>query len=1347
MQINEYFAGHPEHILGDLRAVHGQYSAVDVTVRPGRVPLGSALPAALASITQAALKRGLGWKPRRPEGHGALPAPVSLGMPRRLKEGSIVATGGGFARIVAGTPETFVPRPARDVAELAELVQLRDLLTELLDRQSSVAGEDPHLGVLQGRLGERYDAYVRRHGPLNRFRLIPTGRTADPDDDEPVRRMEPPMGGMRADPDFPALRALEMFDPETQTARKAAIFTRRVVAPRHRPLGAESAQDALALCLDERGRVDLDAIAGLLGVDPPAARTDLGDLVWDDPASGTIVTAEEYLSGDVRAKLAAAQAAAATDARWSANVAALAAVVPSDLEPGDIDARLGAPWIDAAEVAAFGREVLGARWLDVEYVAASGTWSVQAPAAERRTVAMTSEWGTSRADGVVLLGWSLRQQTAAVYDHHDDGSRTLNPEETLAAREKQEALEERFRIWVWEEPERAARLAARYNTLFNSRVLPVYDGSHLSLPGVAETFTPHPHQRAAVWRIVQEPTVLLAHAVGAGKTATMVMAGMELRRLGLVRKPAYVVPNHMLEQFSREFLQLYPQASILVATRDRVTPQGRREFVARCATGDWDAIVITQSAFERIPVSAATEARFVAEQIEGYRAAIAGAEHPMTVKRLQGAMLREEQRHRRLLNTERRDVGVTFEMTGIDYLFADEAHAYKNLHFTTHVQGVGGEGSHRAEDLDLKLSYLRSRHGGRVATLATATPIANSIAEMFVMQSYLQPGTLDAARIRSFDAWAATFGRSVTALELAPDGGSYRLKTRFARFANVPELLTMFRAVADVRTPEDLRLSIPVMAGGRAETVVVPASEGLTEYVATLVERAERVRNRAVASHEDNMLKISGDGRRAALDLRLVGSEPDPSGGKIAAAAARIAQIEVATRALRYVDADRAADVRPGALQLVFCDLSTPQEGWNAYDELRSRLVALGIPRERIRFIHEANDDRAKAELFAAARDGRVAVLLGSTERMGVGTNVQQRAVALHHLDCPWRPADIEQREGRILRQGNQNSDVEIVRYATEGSFDIFMWQTVERKAGFIHQVMRGGVDAREIDDVGEQALSFAEVKALATGNPLIMELAGVDGEIAKLERLAASHQRDRRTLEWRADEATHRAERMAGVVTSCDAATALRRDTRGDRFSMSVGGQVHSKRVDAGQRLRQVVAQELERGGPAVSAPIGEVGGLPIVLRVRRDLDEPRVELSLSGVPGRATSLTRADVLTAEPVGLVQRLEHCLEALETIRRDAESGAAAARLEAEQARARTVKPFEHGARLAGLRSRQTAIKEQLMPPAPADRCTPDAPSPLAPVALAARRLPPPDTDQSVPIGALSPSARPPGPSA
>lgn len=1321
VEINELFARHRHLVLGEIGSGRAQYHDRDLVVTARPAPLGTQLAAALQSLTAAAAAAGTGCTIRSPRSNPPIETPRPLpGTGGQLKEGSIIATGtGAFARITAGIPVPFAPSPKSGRAELRALIDIRDALTATLAAQAA-SSDDTDYSFAQHRLERAYDAYLERFGPLNRFKLARTGRSDPETGDEIYRRSYPPMGGFRSDPDFYSVLALEIFDPETQTARKAAVFSRRVVGPRLPVLGADSPAGALAVCLDQTGRADLATIAGLLGVEADQARAELGDLVYEDPTSGDLVPAPRYLSGDVRSKLHAALEAAGHDDRFAGNVDALRQVLPPDLGPDEISARLGVGWIDVTDVADFVREVLGADGVVVEHSSLTAMWAVTAPTWQRNTVTMTSEWGTKRADAIRLISDSLEQRPVKVYDTLDDGRRVLNSDATLAAREKQEALEARFAEWVWEDPQRKTRLVERYNRLFNSLVPTRFDGSHLSLPGLAESFTPHQHQRDAVWRIICEPTCLLGHAVGAGKTATMVMAGMEMRRLGLIKQPAYVVPNHMLEQFTAELLQLYPQAQVLVADRNAVTPAARKHFVGRCATGEWDAVILTHSSFERIPISPGAERAYINTETEQLRQAIdaSNAGSGLTVKRLEKLLARAEERQKRLLDVERDD-GVSFEECGIDYLFVDEAHAFKRLTFATHIEGISGAGSQRASDMHMKLEVLRDRHGPRVVTFATGTFVTNTIAEMWTMQRYLQPGDLEAAGLSSFDAWAATFGRTVTGLELAPDGGSYRIHTRFAKFVNVPELLTLFSRVADVRTAEQLNLPVPAVAGDGPQTAIVAGSAGLEDYVSDLVERAERIRARAVRPEDDNMLKLTGDGRKAALDLRLVGLDPDPDGGKTAAAADRVAAIAAATRRNLYLDTDDETHPRPGALQLVFCDISTPADRWNAYDELRAQLVARGLPAEQIRFIHEAKSDKAKADLFAACRDGRVAVLVGSSEKMGVGTNVQARAVALHHLDCPWRPADIEQREGRVLRQGNQNPQVEIIRYATEGSFDVFMWQTVERKAAFIHQVARGDIDSREIDDIGDQALSFAQVKALATGNPLIMERAGLEQDLSKLTRLAAAHQREQHDLAIRQRSAEERAGRADQQATHVEAALPRRRDTRADLFAMTIDADRYTGRTDAGLALRATLMRLLDRHqnqpGTAENGTtihrVGELGGFRIEAEISR---HPQMgsygDLRIENLPVRRYPLDRADLAKADPVGLVSKLEHRIfdldETVLTLRAQAEQ----ARSEAADAAARLGRPFEHRDRLQMLRARLVEIDQALAPETetPVPAASPDA---------------------------------------
>jgi N12 class adenine-specific DNA methylase len=883
--VNEYFLDHPGAVLGELSAVNGVYRADDLVVRSS----GDTVPAlarALDAVAATARSRGLTWTPAaaRDADQAGRPAFRSIepdGYIRALDDDT-------FTRVMHGAERPHeVPRG--QAGELRELLGLRDTVRALLDAEAASGEDTPQIDGLRAELNRRYEAYLRAHGPLNRFTVRRTGRTDRATGEETVARIRPPQGGFRIDPFAPAVYALEEFDPVGQRVARAAICRERVVAPRAPRLGADTPADALAICLDTCGEPRLPEISRLLGVGEVEARDQLGTLVFDDPQTGRLVPAAEYLSGNVRDKLRAAELAAEDDPRFAANLAGLREVIPTDLTPGEIDARLGTSWIEARYVEQFLREILDDPRLRVERPGGQ-VWALRGNGA---SVLATSTWGTERYPAPALAQAVLEQRKVEVRDviRTPDGDRTVvNLDATLAAQEKAAELAERFSEWAWEDPARSAELAATYNETFNNLVLRRYDDASLSLPGLAVSFRPRGHQVAAVARMISEPAVLLAHEVGAGKTAEMIMGITELRRLGLARKPAIVVPNHMLEQFAREWLQLYPQAHILVAQREDLQADRRRQFVARCATGNWDGIVMSRSAFERIPLSVGKQRAYLDRELEQMRRWIDLAKKGggLTVKRLEGALLRAEERLRAKLDSAK-DPGITFEATGIDYLCVDEAHGYKNLRTPSNISDAAIDGSMRASDLDMKIDYLRGRNGKRVVTFATATPIANSVTEAYVMQRYLRPDLLEAAGISVFDSWAATFGQVVTQVELAPEGGdSFRMKSRFTSFRNVPEMLRMLHVSADIKTAEDLKLPVPALAqrddGQRApETVTVEPSEQLLEYVAKLGERAEQVRSRAVGPDEDNMLKISGDGRRAALDLRLVGL-PQETRGKAAVA-------------------------------------------------------------------------------------------------------------------------------------------------------------------------------------------------------------------------------------------------------------------------------------------------------------------------------------------------------------------------------------------------------------------------------------------------------------------------------
>ena len=1330
VSINEYFHQHPARVIGNVGIRSGQFGPeLEVKLASADTDVALELRTRLDAELSRAAAGDPTWSLFGPR------LPVDASMTRVLQADAPAehqdrhidiagedlvpgATAGGRFSIVIDGQLVEHQVPASQARELTALLGLRDTTVALLAAEAASAEDSTYIDGLRRELNTRYDAYAKRWGPINRITYRRTGRVDEVTGEDRLARISPPQGRFRLDPHAPAVYALENFDATNGTATKAPIMAGRVVAPRTPRLGADSPADAVAISMDTWGEVRLPEVARLLGRTEDDTRRALTGLAFTDPMSvnpvdeqgaeiaGTerLIPAPEYLSGNVRVKLVQAEAAAERDAatpdggrRWDANIAALREVVPTDLAPPEIDARLGAAWIDADIVQQFLREILVDPKVLVEHPGGS-TWAVRG---NGTTVLASSTFGTQRASAIDLAGALLEQRQVRVTDEIEPGKRVLNLTETVAAHEKAAELGEKFSEWIWSDPDRSLTLARQYNDTFNSIVLRSYDGAQMQLPGLTVTFTPREHQTAAVARIVSEPAVLLAHEVGAGKTAEMVIGSMELRRLGMASKPAVVVPNHMLEQFSREWMQLYPQARILAASIDDLGRDKRRMLVARIATGDWDAVILSRSAFERIPLSVPAQKRYLDGQLEEMRRQIEAAKggHGLTVKRLEGTLARAEERLKTLTDTAK-DPGITFEETGIDYVIVDEAHGYKNLRTVSNIQGAAVEGSQRASDLDMKLDYLRERHGNRVGTFATATPIANSVSEAFTMQRFLRPDLLDAAGLTDFDTWAATFGEVTTNLELAADGSRFKMQSRFAKFRNVPELLRMWHLSADIKTAEDLQLPTPDLRGGRAETVVVPATEQLTAFMGELSDRADKVQSRAVPPEEDNMLKVATHGRMAALDLRLLGRDPGED-AKLAAAATRIATIH-------HANADRAypgSDVR-GSLQIVFCDLGTPSArsrggsglsaGWNAYDAVRALLVARGVPAEQIRYVHEARNDKEKGELFAAARNGRISVLLGSTEKMGVGTNVQARAIALHHLDCPWRPADIAQREGRILRQGNLNPEVDVIRYVSEGSFDAYLWQTVERKARFIGQVMRGSLDVREIEDIGDTALRYSEVKALATGDPRILEKARVDAELTRLERLERAHSRNQRMLAATIDRADKGIPKLQASRDQVQAAIARRVDTAADRFTMTVGATRWTARADAAIALRDALAALRPADDHDFDRPatIATVAGFDVVATARRYL-EPHFTLEFAGVPLTSFSVAFDELRSDRPLGIVTRLENRAGDLERTRDKLTDEAAALSREAERSRAEYGQPFARTDALAAARSLSADLATQL----------------------------------------------------
>ena len=1002
----------------------------------------------------------------------------------------------------------------------------------------------------------------------------------------------------------------------------------------------------------------------------------------------------------MRAKLSAAQSACELDRAYMRNIEALKAVQPTDLEPGEIEARLGSSWIPTSDIRDFVAQTLeiSPHTIRVAYAGAIATWTVEIDSGSKWDVSNTTTYGTDRFKASDLIDQALNGRTPTAYDEMEDGSRIVNQRETIAAREKQQQLKDRFREWIWKDAERAPRLAREYNDRFNNLRLRQFDGGHLTFPGMNREYLRtgdlDKHQKDAVWRILQSGSTLLAHCVGAGKSFEMAAAAMELRRMGLAKKPMIVVPNHLVEQMGSEFLRLYPNAKLFVAGREHFAAGNRQKAMARIAGGNYDAVIVSHRSFEFLPVSDGLFERFMQEEMDKLEQAILEAraekgDNRRIVKELEKAKKRFATKLKQRADRENKDNTISFEELGVDQLFVDEADLYKNLFYTTKMNRIAGlpnTDSNRTFDMYMKTRYIRQINEGRGVVFATGTPISNTMAEMYTMLRYLAPDLLRERGVEHFDAWAANFAEAVTALELAPDGSGYRMHTRFAKFINLPELLSMFRTVADVQTADMLKLPRPTIEGGRPHGVAAPCSPDLKVFVESLVKRSGKLRSQRVDPSVDNILKITGDGRKAALDMRLVDPLANPHGDtKISRAVSHIHRVWDQTRAGR-------------STQLVFCDLSTPNtDKFNVYHEVRDRLLAQGIPANEIAFIHDADTDAAKKVLFDSVNAGRVRVLMGSTEKMGAGTNVQRKLVALHHLDAPWRPRDIEQREGRILRQGNLNPKVQIFRYVTEGSFDAYMWQTLETKARFIQQVMNGTTSVRQAEDIEGGALTYAEIKAIASGNPTVMEKVKVDTEIRKLDQLRSAHVNQQYSIRTKLSnfpsQIQHAKESLAKVMA--DIAT---RDTNADEeFTMTVGKKVFSgkgAREEAAKSLNHVV---LSWRDDLTIQPRAQFRGFEILSRGKGTLrfgdsaaDERTPELFIRGAATYSANLNPENSL-----GTIQSIEHTMRAQDRhAENDREQTERLEKAEADY-KGQANKTYEHEARLKELLDRQTQLNAAL----------------------------------------------------
>lgn len=1091
--INAYYDQHQQTVIGKMKWIGGQYEQVTAPVFDGDMPQ---MIDVLDRTAQALIKENQ----YQPRGLDEEASPVSAFTRYRnvtaAQPGAFVLSQGRVC-ISEGEELLDVDQAYTGTARkrILGMMDIRDKALQVIEHQAT-SDDNDRLKELQIELNGSYDNFVSQCGALS------TSANS---------RL------MRADPSWPVMLALEIWDDEEQKAQKADIFHKRTVGQIELPTRVDNAKDAMLISLAVYGKIVLKDMAIRTGLPVMEVVNSLKaeGLAYRDPVLARWVPADEYLSGNIRDKIASAKAAGAG---YEGNVRALISVLPKDLGPAEVEARLGASWIPPEVIKQFARElVLVDEQRDpiaVTYDSSTATWSLVATGYGRfehigdRT-AQTIKWGTHRRNAYELLQGALNQQPPTVHDTVDD-RQVVNTKETLAAREKWQAIRDHFRQWVFAEDKRRDQLLRIYNDTFNQIVSRRFDGAHLHLPGMSVLVKPYPFQKDVIWRILVSGNTLLAHAVGAGKTLEMLAASMEMRRLGKARKPCHVVLNHCLEQYVSEALRLYPQARVLMATKNDLTGDKRRTFVARVATGDWDAVVMTQATFQSLMLSPNTQRRFIDQQMAELRSALSltkdrGAKRG--IKEMERRMAEHEAKLKRMVENGLTDENaVYFDHLGIDALFIDEAHAYKNLGRATkmpRIAGLPNVASQRAFDVFMKTRVIMEQRGGAQENviMATATPVTNSMAELHTMQVFLQPQTLKNYGIYEFDAWSSNFGEAVTGLELAPDGSGFRTNTRYARFTNLPELMAIFREVADIKTKSMLKLPTPPIEGGGPQTIVVKSSEALKTLTQSLVERAEKVRAGHVDPKEDNMLAITNDGRRAALDLRLVvPTMPAEPGCKLEAAASNIFRIWEDGKEKRLT-------------QLVFSDIGTPgAPGFSVYEDLRDRLIALGIPLQEIAFIHDHDSDTAKAKLFKKVREGVIRILMGSTEKLGTGTNVQTRLAATHQLDAPWRPSDVEQRDGRADRQGNLCESIGLWRYVTEGSFDAYSWQVLSVKAKFIEQIMTAEQGLRSVEDLSMTAMSYAEIKAIASGNPMVLEKAEVDLKVQKLSLSMSHWEQDR----WR---------------------------------------------------------------------------------------------------------------------------------------------------------------------------------------------------------------------------------------
>ena len=1182
--INQYFVDHPEMVLGELTTESTQYGREELTVAPIE---GANLADQLAEAVQHIEGQYTEVEVETPDIADVENEKHILPADPEVKNFSYtVVDGEVFYRENSVMTQVELSDTAK--GRVTGMVELRQIVNDLIEQQLNDY-PDEDIQATQAKLNTAYDAFVAKYGLLNDRK---NGRLFEQDSS------------------YYLLCSLENLDEQGQLKSKAAMFTKRTIRPERTVTSVDTPSEALAVSIGEHGKVDLPYMAELLGTPGEYGRitTELSGVIFKDPAADPTdpeagwQMADEYLSGDVRAKLRMAQFAAETNPEFVVNVDALTKAQPRELEASEIDVRLGATWLDPNIIQKFMTETFQIPYylrhaVKVRYSPYTAEWRVEGKTATGRGDIISSEtYGTSRANAYKILEETLNLKDVRIYDTIEDADgkpkRVLNKRETMLAQQKQQVIKDAFANWVWQDPQRRIALVKQYNELFNSTRPREYDGSHIHFVGMNPEITLREHQRNAIAHVLYGGNTLLAHEVGAGKTYEMAASAMEAKRLGLCQKSLFVVPNHLTEQWASEFLNLYPNAKLLVARRKDFETANRKKFCARIATGDYDAVIIGHSQFERIPLSFERQERIIQEQIYETLAAInelkVHAGENFSIKQMEKTRKTLETKLEKLRSDERKDDVVTFEQLGVDRLFVDESHAFKNLFLTTKMRNVAGLSTSEAQkssDMFGKCRYLDEITGGRGVVFATGTPVSNSMTELYTVMRYLQYSTLQQKKLTHFDCWASTFGETTTAIELAPEGTGYRARTRFAKFFNLPELMSMFKEVADIKTSDQLHLPVPE---AKFETVVAKPSDIQKEMVQELSKRAAEIHSGTVDASVDNMLCVTNDGRKIGLDVRLMNPMlPDDPNSKLNVCVQNVLKIW-----------EEGKDQK--LTQLLFCDLSTPKNdgNFNVYDDIRKKLVAAGVPENEIEFIHNADTEAKKAALFSKVRSGDVRVLLGSTAKMGAGTNVQSRLVAVHHLDVGWKPSDMTQRNGRIIRQGNMNKEVKVFNYVTEGTFDSYLFQTLENKQRFISQIMTSKSPVRSCEDVDEQALSYAEIKALCAGNPLIKEKMDLDVQVAKLKVLKADHQsqkfrlQDKLLTKFPADIQETNAY-IAGVKADAQLAAAHPQVQEGF-CGMTIKGVTYDEKKTAGERL-VLACSELPNAEEKV---IGSYRGFELSLR-----------------------------------------------------------------------------------------------------------------------------------------------------